>query len=143
MQEKITVEVSIPAPIEKIWEYWTEAEHITHWAFASDDWEAPRAENDMRTGGRFKTVMAAKDKSASFDFTGTYTNVVPKELIEYDMDKAPNEEMPRHVKIEFSEIPEGVKITEIFDPENENSIEMQRTGWQSILNNFKKYVEKI
>ena len=133
----ITVESVIKAPLEKVWEIWTKPEHIVNWAFASDDWEAPAAENDVRTGGRFKTVMAAKDKSASFDFTGTYTNVKNHELIEYDMDG----EDARHVKIEFAKVPEGVKVTETFDPENENSAEMQRSGWQSILDNFKKYAE--
>ncbi len=143
MTEKITIETTTTAPIEKVWEYWNAPEHITKWAFASNDWEAPYAENDIRTGGKFKTTMAAKDGSASFDFTGTYTNVVLNELIEYDMDKAPNEEIPRHVKIEFIETSSGVKIIETFDTENENPIEMQRGGWQAILENFKKYVEKI
>jgi uncharacterized protein YndB with AHSA1/START domain len=143
MSDKITVEITINASIEKVWEYWTVPEHITKWAFASEDWEAPSAENNLHIGGTFKKTMAAKDGSASFDFMGTYTNVVPKELIEYDMDKAPNEEIPRHVKIEFIETPAGVKIIETFDPENENPLDMQRSGWQAILGNFKTYVEKI
>lgn len=143
MSDKITVEITINASIEKVWEYWTVPEHITKWAFASVDWEAPSAENNLHIGGTFKTTMAAKDGSASFDFMGTYTNVVPNELIEYDMDKAPNEEIPRHVKIEFIETPAGVKIIETFDPENENPLDMQRSGWQAILGNFKTYVEKI
>ena len=134
----IVIEAIINAPISKVWEYWNKPEHITKWAFADDTWEAPSAENDLRTGGKFKTVMAARDKSAQFDFTGTYTAVTEHRLIEYDMDG----EDKRHVKIEFTEIPEGVKVTETFDPEQENSEELQRTGWQGILNNFKKYVEK-
>lgn len=133
--KSITIETTVNAPIEKVWAYWNEPEHITQWAFASDDWEAPSAENDIRTGGKFKTVMAAKDKSSSFDFTGVYTNVVPNELIEYDMEGG------RHVKTEFSVVPEGVKIVETFEMENENSEEKQREGWQAILNNFKKYTE--
>ena len=133
----ITVETIVSAPMEKVWEYWNKPEHITHWAFASDDWEAPSAENDLRVGGKFKTTMAAKDKSASFDFGGTYTVVEEHELIEYDMDDC------RHAKIEFSELPEGVKVVVTFDPENENSEEMQRAGWQAISDNFKKYVESI
>lgn len=131
----ITIQSTIEAPIEKVWEFWTRPEHIVNWAFASDDWEAPRAENDVRTGGKFKTVMAAKDKSSSFDFGGIYTDVRGHELIEYDMDDG------RHVKIEFTEVPEGVKVVQSFDPENENSEEMQRSGWQAILDNFKKYAE--
>jgi len=138
---KITVETTVKAPLDKVWECWNEPEHIKHWAFASDDWEAPSAENDVKAGGRFRTTMAAKDKSTSFDFTGIYTTVEQNKLIEYDMDKAPHEETARHVKVEFSETPEGTRITETFDPENENTEEMQKNGWQSMLNNFKKYVE--
>ncbi|MBX4198267.1 SRPBCC domain-containing protein [Candidatus Parcubacteria bacterium] len=137
MNKTITVQSIINAPIEKVWEMWTKPEHIVNWAFASDDWEAPEAENDVRTGGTFKTVMAAKDGSSKFDFGGTYTNVKEHELIEYDM----NGEPKRHVKIVFTQTPEGVNIVQTFDPENENSEEMQRSGWQSILDNFKKYTE--
>ncbi len=133
----ITVETIVRAPMSKVWECWIKPEHTVNWAFASDDWEAPVAENDVRVGGRFKTVMAAKDKSTSFDFTGIYTAVKEHELIEYDIDDG------RHVKVEFTELPESVKIIEIFEPENENSEEMQRSGWQAILDNFKKYVESI
>ena len=136
----ITVETIVKAPIAKVWEYWTEPEHIIHWAFASDDWEAPAAENDLRVGGRFKTTMAAKDKSASFDLAGTYTDVKEHELIEYDMDDLEGQGI-RHVKVEFVELPEGVKVTVTFDPENINPEEMQRSGWQAISDNFKKYVE--
>lgn len=135
MKNPITVQTTVKAPISKVWDYWNKPEHIVHWAFASDDWEAPAAENDVRVGGKFKTTMAAKDKSSSFDFTGIYTVVKEHELIEYDMDDG------RHVKVEFSETPDGIKLVETFDPENENPLEMQRSGWQAILNNFKKYVE--
>lgn len=133
----ITIEITVNAPIAKIWDYWNKPEHITKWAFADDTWEAPKAENDLKVGGKFMTTMAAKDKSASFDFTGTYTIVKEHELIEYDMDG----EDKRHVTIEFTETPEGVKIVQTFDPEQENSEELQRRGWQGILNNFKRYVE--
>lgn len=131
----ITIEATINAPITKVWECWNKPEHITNWAFASDDWEAPTAENDLRTGGKFKTVMAAKDKSASFNFEGQYSFVKENEVIEYDMSDG------RHVKIVFSQVPEGTKVVETFDPESENSLELQRSGWQSILDNFKKYTE--
>jgi len=135
----ITVETIINAPMAKVWECWNKPEHITKWAFGSDDWEAPVAENDVRVGGKFKTVMAAKDKSASFDFTGVYTAVKEYELIEYDMDG----DDKRHVKVEFIQLPEGIKVVETFDPENVNSEEKQKSGWQSILNNFKKYTESF
>jgi len=131
----ITVQVLVNAPIEKVWTSWNEPQHIVGWAFASDDWEARAPENDLRTGGSFKTTMAAKDNSASFDFTGTYTNVKVNERIEYVMDDG------RTVRVEFRETPTGVEITETFDPESENAEEVQRSGWQAILNNFKKYVE--
>jgi len=135
MKNAITVQTVVNAPMAKVWECWNKPEHITGWAFASDDWEAPAAENDLRVGGKFKTVMSAKDKSSSFDFTGTYTAVRENKLIEYDLDDG------RHVKVEFTETPEGVRVTETFEPENENPEEMQRSGWQAILDNFKKYVE--
>lgn len=131
----ITVETAISAPIRKVWEFWTKPEHIVNWAFASDDWEAPSAENDVRVGGKFRTVMAAKDQSTSFDFTGTYTAVKEHSLIEFDLDDG------RHVRVQFNEIPDGVYITQSFEPENENPEDMQRFGWQAILDNYKKYVE--
>ena len=137
----ITIHTTINAPLEKVWEYWNAPEHITKWAFASDDWEAPAAENDVRIGGKFKTTMAAKAPSESsgqvesFDFEGTYTNVTEHELIEYDMSDG------RHVKVVFEQTPAGVTVTETFDPENENPEDMQRDGWQAILDNFKKHVE--
>lgn len=135
MSNSITIQTVVNAPIAKVWERWNAPEHVTRWAFASDDWEAPSAENDLRDGGRFTTVMAAKDGSASFDFAGTYTAVKENELIEYNMSDG------RHVKTEFTQTPDGVQITQSFDPEDENPEEMQRDGWQSILDNFKKYVE--
>lgn len=136
-ENAITVETIVNAPMEKVWAYWNKPEHITHWAFATDDWEAPAAENDLRVGGKFKTTMAAKDKSQSFDFGGIYTAVKEHELLEYTLGDA------RQVKVEFTQVPEGVKIVETFDPENENSKEMQKNGWQAILDNFKKYTESI
>jgi uncharacterized protein YndB with AHSA1/START domain len=131
----IIVSTIVFAPMKRVWEYWNTPEHITRWAFASDDWESPAAENDVRDGGKFKTVMAAKDKSTSFDFTGTYISIKEHELIEYDIDDG------RHVKVQFNRLPGGVHITESFEPEKINPEEMQRSGWQAILDNFKKYVE--
>lgn len=131
----VTVETVINAPIEKVWKCWTEPNHITQWCHASDDWEAPHAENDLRVGGKFKTFMAAKDRSFSFDFGGIYTKVKEFELIEYDLGDG------RHVKIEFTKLPEGIKVTETFEIEGTHSKEMQQAGWQAILDNFKKHVE--
>lgn len=132
----ITVETVVNAPLAHVWNAWTEPEHIVQWAFASNDWEAPAAENDVRVGGTFRTVMAAKDKSTSFDFTGTYSVVNLHERIEYDMSDG------RHVTTTFAQTPDGVRVTETFDPETENSEEMQRAGWQAILDNFKKHAER-
>jgi len=137
MKNEITIQTIVKASLAEVWEHWNKPEHITGWAFASDDWEAAAAENDLRVGGKFKTTMAAKDKSSSFDFTGTYTAIKEYELIAYDLDDG------RQVRTEFTELPEGVRITESFEPENQYPEETQRSGWQAILDNFKKYVERI
>lgn len=131
----LTVETAIDAVPEQVWHYWTEPEHITKWCHASEDWHAPSATNDARVGGRFKTVMAARDGSTGFDFEGTYTVVEQPHKIEYAMDDG------RKVVIDFLAEGNMTKVIEAFDTENENSLEMQKDGWQSILNNFKKYVE--
>ncbi len=131
----ITVEATVNAPIEKVWECWTNPEHITQWAFASDDWHAPYADNDPQTGGKFKTTMAAKDGSFSFDFEGVYSKVIENSYIEYGLGDG------REVKITFESLGDTTKVTESFDPETINPIEMQRGGWQAILNNFKKHTE--
>lgn len=133
---KITIEALVKAPVEKVWKYWSAPEHIKQWAFASDDWHAPHSENDLRTGGKFRTTMAAKDGSYSFDFNGTYTNVEKDKVIEYAM--ADN----RKVKIVFEGNENETKVTQTFEAESENPVDMQRSGWQAILDNFKKYTEK-
>jgi uncharacterized protein YndB with AHSA1/START domain len=133
----ITVETRIMAPIKKVWSFWTEPCHITKWCFASDDWHAPYAENDLRVNGKFKTKMAPKDGSAGFDFEGVYTRVIENKLIEYMIPDG------RKVIITFSGHGDETNVVESFDPENENPPEMQKSGWQSILDNFRKYVESI
>ncbi len=132
----ITVETKIQAPMEKVWDYFTKAEHIKNWYNASSDWHAPYAENDLKIGGKFKTTMAAKDGTVSFDFEGTYTNVQKHQLIEYILAD------DRKVKITFSNEGNAVHLTETFDPESINTPELQKTGWQAILDNFKKYVDE-
>jgi uncharacterized protein YndB with AHSA1/START domain len=133
----ITVEATVNAPVEKVWASWSEPKHIMQWCQASDDWHAPYADNDLRTGGTFKTTMAAKDGSMSFDFGGVYDNVETHKLIEYTMGDG------RKVKVVFTAIGDTTKVIETFDPENQNPEEMQRGGWQAILDNFKKYTESI
>jgi len=131
----ITVEATVLAPVEKVWKLWTGPEHITKWNNASDDWHTPSATNDLRVGGKFSSRMEAKDGSFGFDFGGTYTTVKVNELIAYTLGDE------RKVEIKFSPNGNGTKVTETFEAEGTNPVEMQRDGWQAILNNFKKYVE--
>jgi uncharacterized protein YndB with AHSA1/START domain len=131
----ITIEATIKAPIEKVWNYWTTPQHIMQWNNASDDWHTPHAENDLRPGGSFLSTMAAKDGSFSFDFSGIYDTVSQHECIAYSLEDS------RKVSIEFTSDGETTKVVETFEPESENPLEMQQAGWQAILNNFKKYVE--
>ncbi|HLG35726.1 MAG TPA: SRPBCC family protein [Bacteroidia bacterium] len=131
----ITVATTINAPVEKVWRYWTELSHITQWYNASDYWHAPHAENDLRVNGKFKTTMAAKDGSASFDFEGVYTKVEMHKQIDYVIEGG------RKVSIYFMSDGDTTKVTETFEPENENPLELQRVGWQAILDSFKKYAE--
>ncbi|HLK27463.1 MAG TPA: SRPBCC family protein [Puia sp.] len=132
---KITVEAVVNAPVEKVWRYWTEPAHIIKWCNASDDWHAPRAENDVKAGGKFLTRMEAKDGSFGFDFGGVYDAVTKTEYIEYTMGDG------RKVQIGFSSEGNSTNVVETFEAENQNPVEMQKAGWQAILNNFKKYVE--
>lgn len=134
---KITVEATINASVQKVWECWTEPQHITKWCFASDDWHAPVAENDLRAGGSFMSRMEAKDGSFGFDFGGVYDGVITHEHISYTMEDT------RKVKISFAGDNNSTKVVETFEAETENPIEMQQAGWQAILNNFKKYVESL
>jgi uncharacterized protein YndB with AHSA1/START domain len=134
-KQAITVETTVKAPISKVWAYWNDPKHITQWCNASEDWHAPYADNDLRVDGKFKTTMAAKDGSMSFDFEGVYTTVQEHKTIAYRLAD------DRKVKINFVSNENETKVTEVFDPENENPIEMQRGGWQAILDNFKLYTE--
>lgn len=131
----ITVETDINTPVKKVWEYWINPEHITRWCNASPDWHAPRAENDLKAGGKFSTRMEAKDGSMGFDFGGEYNEVKTYELIAYTMDDG------RKATIIFSSNGNTTKVTETFEAENENPVEMQKGGWQAILDNFKRYTE--
>ncbi|HEY0898030.1 MAG TPA: SRPBCC family protein [Sphingobacteriaceae bacterium] len=133
-KSQITVATTINAPVARVWKFWTSPEHIPQWSFASDDWHAPHAENDLRDGGKFKTTMAAKDGSMSFDFEGTYSRVIEYQAIEYTMTDG------RKVSISFTG--NGTThVSESFDPEDTFPLDVQQSGWQAILDNFKKYVE--
>ena len=131
----IKIETTINAPINKVWECWTTPEHITKWNFASPDWCCPSATNDLKPNGTFSWRMEAKDGSMAFDYTGTYKEVIENKSISLELDDN------RIVKILFAEENGAVKITEEFEAEDENNAEMQRQGWQAILNNFKAHVE--
>jgi uncharacterized protein YndB with AHSA1/START domain len=131
----ITITTTVDAPLEKVWACWTEPEHIMQWNHASDDWECPKAINDVQEGGTFSATMAAKDGSASFDFEGTYTKVKTLERLEYEMSDG------RTGSVTFMQTPKGVTVTETFETEPTHSEDEQREGWQAILNNFKSHVE--
>ena len=134
---KISVEVTIKAPVEQVWDYWTAPEHIINWSFATDEWYCPSAKNDLRPGGVFISRMEAKDGSIGFDFSGTYDHIEPLKSIIYTLDDG------RKIEITFSFMGDSTHIIETFEAEKENSLEMQQAGWQSILNNFKKYAESL
>lgn len=132
----VTVETIVNAPVEKVWECWTSPDDIISWNQASADWHCPKAENNLVVGGRFSYTMAAVDGSASFDFSGTYTQIERLKEINYELDDN------RQVQIIFERQSESAtKIIEIFEIESENSEKLQRDGWQAILNNFKNYTE--
>ena len=134
--KKITIETTVQAPIEKVWELYNEPTHVKKWNSASDDWHTPRAENDLRAGGKFLYRMEAKDGSFGFDFFGTYDEVIPLEKIDYTLGDG------RKVSITFKAQGNETEMVVTFDAESENPIEMQQQGWQAILDSFKKYTEK-
>lgn len=133
----IKIEVMVNSTIEKAWESMVAAEHIVNWNFASDDWHCPKAETDFRVGGTFANTMAAKDGSFSFDFGGTYTHIEAPTHLAYVLGDG------RKVEVKLSETNEGILVEEYFDPEATNPEEMQQAGWQSILNNYKRYTETL
>ena len=136
-KQSITVSVKVYASIEKVWMCWNNPEHIVNWYFASDDWHAPYAVNDVRVDGKFQITMAAKDGSNSFHFWGVYTRVEENKCLAYTIGDG------RWVQITFEELDDAVLVTETFEPEKMNSTELQQAGWQAILDNFKKYVEAV
>ena len=132
---KIAVEATVTAAPEKAWKFWTKPEHITKWNFASGDWHCPHAENDLRVGGKLKSRMEARDGSVGFDFEATYDEIVSQKKITYTMADG------RKATTNFEGVGSSTRITTVFEAENENSVEMQKGGWQAILDNFKKYIE--
>jgi uncharacterized protein YndB with AHSA1/START domain len=132
--QKITVETAIAAPIEQVWRAWNTPEDIKQWNAASDDWHTTKSAVNLRVGGAFSSRMEAKDGSMGFDFAGTYTKIVEHEMIESTFGD-------RVLLVEFIPSRDGVTVRETFDAETTHSVEQQRSGWQAILNNFKKHVE--
>jgi uncharacterized protein YndB with AHSA1/START domain len=133
--KRITVEATINAPTSQVWDYWTMPKHITKWNQASEDWHSPRAENDLKEGGKFNVRMESRDGKQGFDFEGKYNKIKKHEFIEYVMSDG------RRVSVKFVSDNGKTRVVESFDPENTNSQELQKSGWQAILDNFKKYVE--
>jgi uncharacterized protein YndB with AHSA1/START domain len=133
---KITIETTVKAPVDKVWKYWSEPNHITKWSFADPSWHTPRAENDLRTGGKFSSRMEARDGSMGFDFGGVYDEVKKNEAIKYTLGD------DRKVDTRFSSQGNATRIVQTFEAEDQNPVEMQRGGWQAILDNFKKYTEE-
>ena len=132
--EKITIKATVLANTQKVWDYYTQPEHITKWNFADPSWHCPKASNDMKIGGRYIARMEAKDGSFGFDFEAIYTEINESKNFSYEFGG-------RSVTVEFMTTDEQTEVVVTFDPETENSIELQRNGWQSILDNFKKYTE--
>jgi uncharacterized protein YndB with AHSA1/START domain len=130
---KISVSVEVNAPVAKAWEAYTSPEAINQWNFASDDWQCRDARVDLRVGGSFSSHMEAKDGSFGFDFEGTYTNIVEHQLLEYSFGD-------RTAKVLFEQVGDNSKVTVEFDTEDDNPADMQREGWQAILNNYAKHV---
>jgi uncharacterized protein YndB with AHSA1/START domain len=136
-KKAVDISTTVNAPIEKVWEKFTSEDHIIHWNQASPDWHCPKAKNDFRAGGDFSYRMEAKDGSFGFDFGGTYDEVKEKELIRYTLGDG------RKVTIHFIQVADTVRIEQSFEAENQNPVEMQRAGWQAILDSFKNYTESV
>lgn len=137
MNATITISAAIKQERTNVWNYWTQPKHITQWNFASDDWCCPGAENDLTVGGKYKARMEAKDGSFGFDFEAIYDEIIEHEKIVYTIEDG------RKVTTTFEKLNDATKVTTTFEAESENPIEMQRDGWQAILDNFKKYVEGL
>lgn len=134
---KITVSSQINASISTVWDCWTTPQYVQEWNFASNDWHCPNATNSFVIGGEFHYIMAAKDGSVNFDFCGTFVKINQLQSIDIVLGDG------RELSVLFEETQDGTNITEIFEPEEVNSLELQQMGWQTILNNFKHYVESI
>lgn len=134
--QPITVSAVVHAPLRLVWQKWITPQDVMAWNHASDDWYTPSAQNDLRVGGEFHYIMASRNESSRFDFSGVYTEVIPEKSIAYALGDS------RKVHVAFTMLEDAVTVTETFDPEQTNTAELQRAGWQAILDNFRRYVEK-
>lgn len=134
--QKIKIEAMVAAPLSKVWAAWTGPEHITQWNFAVPEWHCPKATNDLKVGGKYSARMEAKDGSFGFDFEAIYDEVIPQKKIVYTMGDG------RKAVTDFEQVGNLTKVTTVFDAETQNPVDMQKNGWQAILNNFKAYAEK-
>ena len=134
--QPITVSTIVHAPLNRVWLQWTTPQDIMGWNNASDDWHTPSATNDLRVGGEFHYIMASRNGNERFDFSGVYTQITPEKSIAYQLGDH------RKVHVTFTEQGNAVLVTETFDPEQANAADMQRAGWQAILDNFKRHAEK-
>ncbi|MBK9272961.1 MAG: SRPBCC family protein [Flavobacteriales bacterium] len=132
---RITVTALVAKPVAHVWTIWADPAHIMQWNAANDEWHCPKASNDLRKGGSFSSTMAARDGSFSFDFEGVYDDVQLHRRIAYTISDG------RTCEILFEEKADGTLVTESFDAESQNPVEMQRAGWQAILDRFKAYAE--
>ena len=137
MSKSIRIEVLVDAAVSKAWESWTSPDHIVHWNFASEDWQCPSASVDLRVGGKYEARMEAKDGSMGFDFIATFVEVEPLAKLVSRLDDS------RLIDVEFKEEGGKTRVIEEFEIEDQNSAEMQRQGWQNILDNYKSYTESI
>ena len=131
----ITVHTLVHAPLQMVWQYWTDPQHIKNWNSASPDWETTQATSKLKIGGRFSYTMQAKDGSSGFAFSGTYVEVLPQQLLAFQLDDG------RQVCITFEAHGDTTSLTETFDAEQYHTAEQQQSGWQSILDHFKAYAE--
>lgn len=135
MSNKITISATVNADAKKAWDYYTNPEHITKWNFADPSWQCPSASNDMKVGGKYAARMEAKDGSFGFDFEATYDEIVDGEKFTYTMPDG------RQVDVAFKKDGNQTEVDVAFDPEGQNPLELQKNGWQAILNNYKNYTE--
>lgn len=135
-KSSIKIEATVAAPVAKVWAYWTNPNHITKWNFAVPEWCCPSASNDLKVGGKYAARMEAKDGSFGFDFEAIYDEVAENKKLVYTMGDG------RKAATTFETVGNSTKVTTVFDAEDQNPLEMQKNGWQAILDNFKKYTEQ-